>query len=118
MFNAILFFLTRPDLVVPSESPPIQASPEPQFQSHHRDDTELTSYSSQKFGSLPTRSPVRSDVASDLEQDHSSSLRTYNSRVVLEKGGLRGSPFVRDSDSASRVPSNISGERSYGHLPS
>jgi len=80
MFNAILFFLTRPDLVVgPSESPPTLAPTEPQFQSHHRDEAGLTSYSSQKFGSLPTRSPasVMSDyVAPDLERDHSG----YNSR--------------------------------------
>jgi hypothetical protein len=121
MFNAILFFLTRPELVVgPSDSPqPIQASTNgPQIQSHHhRDETELTSYSSQKFqGSLRTRSPVSAShyVAPDLE--YNDYFPPYNSMLPPEGGSSsRASPkFARDSDVTSHVTSNISGERSYG----
>ncbi|KIM45490.1 hypothetical protein M413DRAFT_24685 [Hebeloma cylindrosporum] len=144
MFNAILFFLTRPDLVVgPSDSPPPTQDPtDPRIlgqSHHHRDETELTSYSSQKFGSLPTGArspggvggfPDNFYVAPDLEKDYNSHssgyLRTYNSnsRMLPAEGGgggggsLGASPFVRDSDSTSHVPSNLSGERSYGDFRS
>ena len=120
LFNAILFFLTRPDLVVgPSNTPlPNQSSTDPRIQSHQHyrsDETELMSFNSQKFGSLPNRnSPGASDyVAPDLEKEYNAYFRPTNSRMLPEGGGS-----LRASDSASHVPSNMSGERSYGDFRS
>ena len=130
LFNAILFFLTRPDLVVgPSNtSLPNQATNDPRIQSpqHYRSyETELTSYGSQKFGSLPTRnSPGASDYAApELEKGYNASFRPYNDSRMLPAGGgsLRmpeAGSSLRASDSASHVPSNMSGERSYGDFRS
>ena len=129
LFNAILFFLTRPDLVVgPSNTlPPNQAPNDPRLQSHQHyrsDETELMSFNSQKFGSLPTRnSPGASDyVAPDLEKEYNAYFRPTNSRMLPEGGGSLRMPeagsSLRASDSASHVPSNMSGERSYGDFRS
>jgi hypothetical protein len=128
LFNAILFFLTRPDLVVgPSNTPlPNQAANDPRIQHYRSNETELTSYSSQKFGSLPTRnSPGASDyVAPDLEKQYNAYFRPNNNSRMLPEGGggsLRmpeAGSSLRASDSASHVPSNMSGERSYGDFRS
>ena len=122
LFNAILFFLTRPDLVVgvgPSDTPlPNLASTDSGIQSHHHyrsDEIELTSHGSQRFGSLPTRgSPVASDyVAPDLEE-YSAYFHQNHSRTLPEGGSSH-----RASGSASHVPSNtMSGARSYGDFRS
>jgi len=126
MFNAILFFFTRPNLVVgvgPSDTPlPNLASTDSRIQSH--DEIELTRHGSQNFGSLPTRgSHAASDyVAPDLEKEYNAYVRPYNSRMLSEGGGSLRMPeagsSLRASGSASHVPSNISGERGHGDFRS
>jgi len=63
LFNTVLFFLTRPNLVTGHEdTPPLAPSIDietPPFR-----DKELINFGSQKFGSLPTRSPAVSNYAS------------------------------------------------------
>jgi hypothetical protein len=124
MFNAVLFFFTRPNLVVgvgPSDTPlPNLASTDSGIQSHHHyrsDEMELTRYGSQRFGSLPTRgSPVASDYVApgDLEE-YSAYFHLNHSRTLPEGGGSSH----RASGSASHVPSNtMSGARSYGDFRS
>ena len=93
MFNAILFFYTRPALVVavsPSDTPlPHLASTDSRFQSHHHfgDEIELTRIGSQNFGSFPARgSPGASSdyVAPGLEAYNTYlPYHSYHSRVVI-----------------------------------
>ena len=122
MFNAVLFFVTRPNLVIgvgPSDTPlPNLASTDSEIQSHHHyrsDERELTSHGSQRFGSLPSRgSPVASDyVTPDLE-DYTAYFLGNHSKTLPEGGSSH-----RASGSASHVPSNtMSGARSYGEFRS
>lgn len=114
MFNAILFFYTRPALVVtvsPSDTPlPHLAPTDSRFQSHHHfgDEIELTRIGSQNFGSFPARgSPGASSdyVAPGLEAYNNS----YHSRVPPEGGNNHYA-----SGSATRVPSGVSQAKPWG----
>ena len=62
-FNTVLFFLTRPNLVTGHEDTPPLA-PGIDIQTQHFCDKKPTSFSAQKFGSLPTRTPAASNYAS------------------------------------------------------
>jgi hypothetical protein len=120
MFNAILFFYTRPALVVavsPSDTPlPHLASTDSRIQSHHHfgDEIELTRFGSQ----IPARgSPVASDyVAPGLEEytNYFPPYHSYHSRMLPEGGSSHHWP----SGSATRVPSAVSRKRSHGDFRS
>lgn len=97
LFNTVLFFRTRPDLVTGHEdTPPLAPGIDIQTQPSH--DTEL---SSRNFGSLPTRSPAASNYASPEGAN----------------ANLRASPGLMESDWGSHTP-NVPGKRSYGYLRS
>ena len=114
-FNAILFFVTRPDLVVGSSSSP---SPAPavdiQLQASH--DGELATPSSWKLGSVPSSSPVASDyVSPDLEMDYNGQFDPYNLMLVANSECANS----HISASPRRMESKFgcySGERTHGDI--
>ena len=100
LFNTALFFLTRPNLVTGHEdTPPLAPGIDVQTQPFR--DKELISFSSQKFGSLPTRNPTASNYASPEGADTN----------------LRASPGLMEYDWGSHTP-HVPGKRSYGDLRS
>jgi hypothetical protein len=100
LFNTILFFRTRPDLVTGHEDTlPLAPGIDVQMQPFR--DTGLITLSSQNFGSLPTRSPAASNYAS---------LEGANTN-------LRASPGLMESDLGGHTP-HMPGKRSYGDLRS
>ena len=113
--NALLFFFTRPHLVVGSaDSPPL--APAVDIETQTSNNREPTSPSSRKFGSLPSRTPAASD---DFAPDFGAQLDPYNS-IPLAEGtntNIRTSPRQMEFDSSSHA-TNLSGERSYGDLRS
>ena len=95
LFNAVLFFLTRPDLVTGHEdTPPLALGidiPKQYFR-----DQELMSLSSRNLG-LPAASNYASPESADTN--------------------LRASPGLMESDSGSHTH-HVPGKRSYGDLRS
>ena len=98
LFNTILFFCTRPDLVTGHEDT-LPLAPGIDVQMQPFPDTGPISLSSQNFGSLPTRSPAASDYASPEGANTN----------------LRASPGLMESDLGIHTPP-VPGERSYGDL--
>jgi hypothetical protein len=137
-FNTILFFFTRPDLVVGSADSPSPAPPvDIPNQAVH--DGELTTQTprSRKFGCLPSRSPISSDyIPSNPEADYNGKFDPFNSIPLDEtaNSNIHALPRRMESDSDSNA-THLSGERtcgdfkwkrvlaapveeeSYGHLP-
>jgi hypothetical protein len=109
LFDAILFFLTRPDLVVGTTDspalPPAPATNEPSG------DVELSF----------TRSPTASDyVSHDVERSYNSQFQPYNQMLLPEGAGTSSSRHTsprgrRQSDLGSHDVGEDSGD--YGHLP-
>ena len=100
LFNTVLFFRTRPDLVTGHEDTlPLAPGIDTQLQPSH--DIELINLSSRNFGSLPTRSPPVSNY---------SPLEGANTN-------LRASPGLMEPDLGNHTP-HVPGKRSYGDLRS
>jgi len=97
--NALLFFFTRPHLVVDIETQAFN-------------DREPTSPSSRKFGSLPSRTPAASD---DVLPDFGGQFDPYNSIPLAEgtNSDVRTSPRQMEFDSGSHA-AYLPGERSHG----
>jgi len=113
-FNAILFFFTRPDLVVGTtdSSAAAPAIPDKQVANNR----ESPSPSSGKLGSLPSRTPASSGyVSPGVEMDHIA--HPYNSNFLTEgvNGNRRASPGQMESDFDS-YPPYLSGERNHGDM--
>jgi len=111
-FNAILFFFTRPDLVVGTADSAAAAPTVLEIQSANNRDS--PSPSSGKLGSLPSRTPTSSGyVSPGLEMDYIA--HPYSSKFLTEgvNGNIRASPRQMESDLDS-YPPYLSGERSHG----
>jgi hypothetical protein len=122
LLNAVLFFLTRPDLVIgPSNSPSAQeAATNSQAQSlHHKQD--LSGYSSTQFGSLPpgSRSLAPNLVMQNLEYSYNGQhhQEPYNSMFLPNTAGS-GNQTGLLHHMASDSGTYVSGERSYGDFRS
>jgi len=113
-FNAVLFFLTRPDLVIGHDDPlpPIPAI-DIQRQSFH--ERERTSFSSGNFGSLPT--PAASDYP---PEGTNANLRASRRWMESDMGNyvtyIPGERSYGDFRSVP-APAPVEEERRYGHLP-
>ena len=99
IFNSLIFFLAQLGLIFsPSNS---QTETDPQIQWHRRHEK---SASWQGSNYISTRRPTASEcITSDLGGNHSSQFQAYNSRMLPEAGPS----LIRNSDSASGVPSDI-----------
>jgi len=116
MFDAILFYFTRPDLVVGAADSPSPASA-----------LELTNTSLCNLGSLPNRDPAASDVPPDLENGRNGQFESYNFPLLTEDANsnictICASRLRIGSDSGSyadfrSVPAPAPVEESHGHLP-
>ena len=108
LFDAILFFLTRPDLVIgTTDSPALPPAPATNTQSELSGDMELPF----------TRSPTASDyIPLDVERGRNSQIQPYNQMLHPEGAGTTSN---RHSTSPqSRGPSDLGeDEEEYGHLP-
>ncbi|KIM46622.1 hypothetical protein M413DRAFT_23015 [Hebeloma cylindrosporum] len=116
LFNAILFFRTRPDLVTGHEdTPPLAPGIDLQMQPFH--DKELISLKSQNFGTFPTRSPAASNYAS--VEGANTNLRASPGLMESQLGSHRhcvqGSRINGDLRSIPASPTME--EETYGHLP-
>jgi len=114
-FNALLFFFTRPHLVVGSvDSPP--PAPAVDIETQAFNDGEPTSPSSRKFGSLPSRTPTASD---NVPPDLGGQFDPYNSIPLAEgtDSSIRTSPRQTELDSSSHA-TYLSGKRSHGDFRS
>jgi len=125
-FNAILFFFTRPELVIGSSNAPlpdiqVATPPDPQVQSFQYP-MEKTDYGSPhsphspQLGSYPSQSPVASEfITTELLEYGYSQQGPYNSRFPLPSGaGASTQPGLLrhiNSDSGTYV-SGHSGRRS------
>jgi len=100
LFNTVLFFLTRPDLVTGHEDT-LPPAPGIDTQLQPSRDIKLINLSSRNFGSLPTRSPAASNYASPEGANTN----------------LHASPGLMEPDLGIHTP-NVPGKRSYGTLRS
>ena len=111
-FNAILFFFTRPDLVVGTAD--VSAGAPSILEIHSANNGESPSSSMGRLGSLPSRTPTSSGyISPGLEMDYLP--HAYNSNPSAEgpNGNIHTSPNQMELDPGS-YPPYLSGERSYG----
>ena len=107
LFDAILFFLTRPDLVVgTTDSAPLPPAPVINTQSEHSGDVELPF----------TRNPTTSDyIPLDVERGRNSQFQPYNQMLHPEDAGSTSNRHM--SPQGRRQSYLGENEEEYGHLP-
>ena len=116
-FNALLFFFTRPQLVVGSANSSLALpAPAVDIETQAFNHGEPTSPSLRKFGSLPSRTPAASD---DALPDFGSQFDPYNSIPLAEgtNSSIHTSPRPMEFNSGNHA-TYLSRERSHGDFRS